>query len=83
MISHEFRTPLATALIFISLLLQQVKDAKSTEYLNLIKNSLNLLMSLVNNLVDLKLIKENCFRPQAQTFSPLEALKFVRSLLLP
>ena len=52
-ISHEFRTPLATALSFIEILLRMLADSAQFKYLLLVKTSLNLLLTLVNDLLDL------------------------------
>ena len=52
-ISHEFRTPLATALSFIEMLLRMIADSAQVKYLLLVKTSLNLLLTLVNDLLDL------------------------------
>ena len=51
------------------------------KYLNLVSISLNLLLSLVNDVVDLTLIKSNCFREEVKDFNPTEALEFVHSLM--
>ena len=59
MMSHEFRTPLGTCLMFIDLLLQMQLGHEAGKLIELIKHSLNLLLHLVNDIVDLKLIKEN------------------------
>ena len=59
MMSHEFRTPLGTCLMFIGLLLQMQLGHEAGKLIELIKHSLNLLLHLVNDIVDLKLIKEN------------------------
>ena len=64
MISHEFRTPLGTALMFIDMILDQLNSNSNSQIvylIELIKSSLNLLLSLVNDMVDLRLIKENEF----------------------
>ena len=80
-ISHEFRTPLATAISFVEMLFKMISDAAQMKYLNLVSISLNLLLSLVNDVVDLTLIKSNCFREEVKDFNPTEALEFVHSLM--
>jgi len=77
MMSHEFRTPLGTALMFIEMVLSIHLDKKAIEIIMLIKSVLNLLLSLVNDIVDLKMIKENVFSRNLETFSPQEAFNFV------
>ena len=43
--------------------------------------SLNMLLSLVNDMIDLKLVKENRLEPQMKTFNPTKVIEFVISLL--
>ena len=59
MMSHEFRTPLGTALMFLDLVLTIIEQAEAIRLLNLVKSSLGLLLSLVHDMLDLRLIKEN------------------------
>ena len=59
--SHEFRTPLSTALMFIEMVLGFLTDEYNRKLLLLAKNSMNLLLSLVNDVVDLKMLKANKF----------------------
>ena len=80
MMSHEFRTPLGTAIMFIDLVLQMIQGAEAIKLINLVKSSLNLLLSLVNDMVDLKLIKEDQFSTNQNVFDPLETLDFVRQM---
>ena len=55
-ISHEFRTPLGTSLMFLDgLLLQSLAPGVFT-VISLIIAQLNLLLCLVNDVLDLKLI---------------------------
>ena len=56
-ISHEFRTPLGTSLMFLEQLLQGKKLDKATEQIiNLIISQLNFLLCMVNDVLDMKLI---------------------------
>ena len=48
--------------------------------IELVKVSLNLLLSLVNDMVDLKLIKANQFTVNMNIFSPLESIRFVTEI---
>ena len=61
MVSHEFRTPIGTALMFIDLVIEIITQAEALRLLNIVKSSLNLLLSLVQDMLDIKLIKENKF----------------------
>ena len=55
--SHEFRTPLATAVMLLDMAFKHVRSETAIELLMLVNTSLNLLLSLVHNIVDLKLVK--------------------------
>ena len=56
-ISHEFKTPLSTSLMFIENLLTTFMHEKQRYLCQLIQRQLFFLLSLVNDLIDLKLIK--------------------------
>ena len=81
MMSHEFRTPLSTAIMFIDLLLKIIKNAEAIKLIELIRCSINLLLSLVNDIIDIKMIKSDNFCTKWTTFNPQEAIKFVLSML--
>ena len=55
-------------------------NAAAIKMIDLVKVSLNLLLSLVNDMVDLKLIKENQFTINTDIFSPLESIRFVQEI---
>ena len=58
MMSHEFRTPLATTLMFLDLVLKMVTQPEAIQMITLSKNSLELLLNLISDIIDLKMIKE-------------------------
>ena len=78
--SHEFRAPLGTSIMFIEMILTMQTNAAAIKMIELVKVSLNLLLSLVNDMVDLKLIKANQFKINMDIFSPLESIKFVKAI---
>ena len=80
MMSHEFRTPLSTIIMFVNVMIESIKETALLHYLEMIKISLNLLLSLVNDMVDLKLAKENRLEPLLRDFSPTEEFQFVTDL---
>ena len=80
MISHEFRTPLATALMFIDIILGTLTDEFCIKYLDAIKSSLHMLLSLVSDMLDLKMIKEDKFMNNIKQFSPNQVLAFVKEM---
>ena len=56
-ISHEYRTPLGISLIFLEQLIEQNHESEHTKrILDMISTNLNLLLSLVNDVLDLKMI---------------------------
>ena len=74
MMSQEFRTPLGTAIMFIDLLLKMIENVEAIKLIGLIKSSLSLLLSLVNDIIDLKLIRNGNFSTKWDTFDPQEAI---------
>lgn len=81
MMSHEFRTPLETSLMYLEMVLELITDDKCHDMINIVKISLSLLKNLVLDMVDLRMIKANRFKSHKKTFSPTKVLKFVKSLL--
>ena len=79
-ISHEFRTPLGTSLMFLEMLLRQQLPASATHIINLIISQLNLLLSQVNDVLDIKLIEEGVFEPKIEQFNPLQVLDFIKMM---
>ena len=74
MMSHEFRTPLGTAIMFIDLLLKMIQNTEAIKLIGLIKSSLSLLLSLVSDIIDLKLIRSDNFSTNWTTFNPQKAI---------
>ena len=72
MISHEFRTPLATSMMFLKNILRLVFDKHITEMLSLVMNQIYLLISLVDDIVDIKLIQEGKFSKKLEIFNPTQ-----------
>jgi signal transduction histidine kinase len=70
--SHEFRTPLATSVMLLDMVFKHVRDETAIELLLLVNTSLNLLLSLVHNIVDLKLIKAGHILAESAIFNPIE-----------
>ena len=58
-----------------------MKDAAQIRLLNLVNTSLNLLLNLVSDMVDLTLIKRDRYLAQKKLFNPTEALQFVHSIM--
>jgi signal transduction histidine kinase/CheY-like chemotaxis protein len=82
-ISHELRTPM-TAVLGMSELARETDDAaKRDEYLAIILDAGNSLLSLLNDLIDLAAIDANEIRLVETPFSPQEVTHKVASLLRP
>ena len=77
MVSHEFQVPLTTALMLIDLVLNVVDNDFCTRYLKAIQSTLNLCLSLVSDMLDLKMIKEGKFILNKNIFNPLDTIKFI------
>ena len=82
MMSHEFRTPLSTTLMFIEMIIPLVQELAVIELVEMMKSQLCLLLSLVNDIVDLKLIKENQFKKNENIINPTKILTFVREMFI-
>ena len=77
-ISHEFRTPLATSIMFLEQLLSiMLKDKASTRLINIVITQLQFLLSLVSDLLDIKMIEKGVFEPTYDNFSLKDTLEFV------
>ncbi len=83
MISHEFRTPLSTSIMLLEGIVKTLAAGQMLTILLLITNQLNLLLNLVNDLLDVKMIKEGKFVNKIELFNPSEVLDFVIKTLTP
>ena len=84
MVSHEFRTPLSTVLMLLEgLILQNNIQDGVRPVLILIISQINLLMSFVNDMLDIKLIAEGKFAQKLSLFKPRETLAFINSMFEP
>jgi len=61
-VSHEFRSPINGALSFLGNLSNSISYALNTQFLNPAINSCKLLLSLVNDILDVSMLKEKKFR---------------------
>lgn len=66
--------------MFVEELIQMGYDPYCTYQLYLIKSQLNLLLCLVNDVRDIKLIESGKFSPKMEAFSPLETLQLIREI---
>lgn len=83
-ISHEFRAPLGTSLMFLENLLESgMLTAEQRSTINLLVCQLNLLLCLVNDVLDIKLIESGKFRQKSTVFDPRETIEFIKQIFLP
>ena len=55
-------------------------SVEAREMIIIIVSQINLLLGIVNDILDLKLIEEGKFVPKIETFSPLATLEFAVSM---
>jgi signal transduction histidine kinase len=72
--SHEIRTPLNAIIGFITLLSEKETDAVKLKYLDVIKNSSDSLLQLINDILDISKIESGKFEIEPQNFNPYKDL---------
>ena len=83
-ISHEFRTPIGTALMLLEQMLQSNQiDVRGTKVINLIISQLNFLLCLVNDVLDMKQIEHSRYTPTLEMFNPTNVLEFIIAIFQP
>ena len=84
-ISNEFRTPLTTILMFLESLLsgKNLIGQQAHQMILMIIYQVNLLLVLVNDVLDLKLIEEGDFVPKSEEFSLEETFNFIIKMFSP
>ena len=60
-LSHEFRSPLTSTLMLLEGMLQTLFDEALRRVVFIVISQMNLLLCLVNDLLDLKMIEEGVF----------------------
>jgi len=61
-VAHELRTPLGAIIGLLEISRPKVKDSEALEYISHCKDNANLLLSLVNSLLDLQMIRYGKFK---------------------
>lgn len=80
MLSHEFRAPLASTLMVLQTLLETTKDEPRRKIILIVISQINLLLYLVNDILDLKMLDQNKFISRQEEFNVAETIKFVISI---
>ncbi len=78
--SHEIRTPLNAIAGFISLLSEEERDPKKLKYLNVVKNSSDSLLQIINDILDISKIESGKLDIESVNFNPYSDLTMVGEL---
>ena len=79
-LSHEFRTPLSSTLMMLESLLRGIADEAQRHIVFMIISQMNLLLCLVNDILDLKMIDQDRFITRSELFNPNVTFKFVSNI---
>jgi len=72
--SHEIRTPLNAIMGFITLLSEKEEDQQKLKYLNIIKNSSDSLLQIINDILDISKIESGKLTIEPYNFNPYKDL---------
>ena len=79
-LSHEFRSPLTSILMLLQSMLQSIIDEQKRRTIILIISQINLLICLVNDILDMKMIEQGKFVTRNQRFNPIDTFKFIMNI---
>lgn len=79
--SHEIRTPMNAIIGFTEILLKNGMDTKQQEYVEIIRNAGENLLSIINNILDFSKIESGGMRSVGREFSIMEMRRSVYDLL--
>ena len=87
-VSHEMRTPLASIKYFVKLLMAIYPNGldsnpESKRYFKLIVAQLTLIMTFVDDLLDMRQLKEGAFSLEKSIFSPSSIIRQVIDIFTP
>jgi signal transduction histidine kinase len=78
--SHEIRTPLNAILGFVQILQRQEENEKKRKYLDTIDKSSKILLSLINDILDIAKIESGKFTLEMRAFNPHEEFQSLAML---
>ena len=76
-LSHEFRAPLSSTLMCLESLYESIANSSSRKIILVVICQMNLLLCLINDILDLKMIEQDKFTTKQELFDPTKTLKFV------
>ena len=79
-LSHEFRSPLNSCLMILESLLGRMIDKTTRSKILVLITQINLLLCLVNDILDMKMIDQDQFISRNETFNPTEVFNFIMSI---
>lgn len=79
--SHEIRTPLNGILATIQLLQSTIVDAEQNKYIKMIKESGNILLAIINDLLDISKIEAGTYRLREESFDLKEVISGIHNNL--
>lgn len=79
--SHEIRTPLNAIIGFIKLI-KENKNGQSEEYLNIVENSSEQLLFIINDILDLSKIENNKIVLEKEVFNTREEFEIIKNLFI-
>lgn len=79
--SHEIRTPLNAIVGFSQLITQEENSETKEEYSKLITTNSNLLLSIINDILDLSKIESGIIETESQEFDFSETFKYLEQTL--
>jgi len=78
--SHEIRTPMNAIIGFIHILKKMESESEKLKYLNTINNSSNLLLSILNDILDISKIESGKLSVEFTAFNPKEEFDHLYTL---
>jgi len=80
-LTHGFRTPLNSSLMLLESILQKIVDEAVRRTVMILIAQINLLLCLVNDMLDLRMIADGVFKFRNKKFNPLQSIQHVFSIL--
>ena len=81
--SHEIRTPLNAIIGFTNLLQKKKLDTEANEYVDIIQDSSENLLTIINDILDLSKIEAGMMRLEISSFSPRNLINSVDAMMKP